>query len=342
MCIRDSLDAVAPESTLTDRITGRKRKARFIQTDSGGVELSTMTTILEDIMIPAFPDRGADSEARLSREPTVEDPDDVVLWDGLKQHLSIQWIRASRAKRIRTGIRYSHGSQDNQHEDFETFAYFKPAFAGEKMKLRTDKIEALTKPLPGETESRVPSRQERIAAGKLTDGDVLRCAKAPWEEALSRERTSRGWQKEGVFPKFNRALYWRLKDEEDRQEAVVSTRPAVVPDEEWLAKFRAPHSSAASIHCNPKVLDEEYIEQEAERRVQARLAGAPAPEKLPAVGAANVFKLKGSASGEQAAHVLSEKEIERVVDEKLKEHRKEDRDSCRSDKAAIDLTNANE
>eukprot|EP00966_Prymnesium_polylepis_P177240 4104747-Prymnesium_polylepis.1 len=210
------------------------------------------------------------------------------------------------------------------------------------MKLRTDKIEALTKPLPGETVPRVPTRQERIAASKLTDGDVLRCAKGPWEEALSKERTLRGWAKEGIFPKFNRALYWRLKDEEDKQEAVVATRCPVVPDEEWLQKFRAPHSSAASIDCDPKKMDEEVIEAEAERRFQARLAGEAAPEKLPAVGAGNVFKLPGSASGELAVHVVVEKEIERRVEQKLKDHRQVGRDSKTADKKLIDLANAND
>eukprot|EP00966_Prymnesium_polylepis_P332449 7387952-Prymnesium_polylepis.1 len=293
-------------------------------------------------MIPAFPDRGADAEARLSRKPTVEDPDDVVLWDGLKQHISLEWLRASRAKRVRTGVRYSHGSQDNQHEDFETFAYFKPAFAGEKMKLRTDKIEALSKPLPGETQPRMPTRQERIAAGKLTDGDVLRCAKGPWEEALSKERTAKGWAREGIIPQFNRALYWRLKAEEDQQEAAVATRPAVRPDEEWLKQFGAPHSSAASIDCDPKKMDEEVIEAEAEQRFQARLASGAAPEKLPAVNAGNVFKLPGSASGELAVHVVVEKEIERRVEQKLKDHRQVGRDSKAADKVLIDLANAND
>eukprot|EP00966_Prymnesium_polylepis_P020183 465448-Prymnesium_polylepis.1 len=76
------LDTVSPESTLLDQTTGRRRKARYIQTDSGGVELSTMTTILDDIVLPAF-NRG-DDEARLSRAPTVDDPDEVMCWDGLE------------------------------------------------------------------------------------------------------------------------------------------------------------------------------------------------------------------------------------------------------------------
>jgi len=101
------LVAVAPEATLVDPATGQKRRAQYIQTDSGGVETSTMPIILKDIFLPAF-GRG-DDEARLSRAPTVEDPDDVVCWDGLKQHHSLEWVRASRAKRVRTLLRYSHG-----------------------------------------------------------------------------------------------------------------------------------------------------------------------------------------------------------------------------------------
>eukprot|EP00966_Prymnesium_polylepis_P042237 981126-Prymnesium_polylepis.1 len=108
------------------------------------------------------------------------------MWDGLKAHLSLEWIRSSRAKRVRTLIRYSHGSQDNQHEDFENYAYFKPAFATEKMKLRTDKVTAAKDKAAKEGCS--ISAQERLAASKLTDGDVLRAAKKPWEDAFSKER----------------------------------------------------------------------------------------------------------------------------------------------------------
>eukprot|EP00966_Prymnesium_polylepis_P193254 4479310-Prymnesium_polylepis.1 len=95
------LDAVSPESPLVDAATGRKSRARFIQTDSGGIELSVITTILDDVFLPAFPTR-SDAEARLSRAPTVEDPDDVICWDGLKAHHSLEWIRAARSKRVRT------------------------------------------------------------------------------------------------------------------------------------------------------------------------------------------------------------------------------------------------
>jgi hypothetical protein len=331
------LPAVSPVSALVDTRTGTRLAARFTQTDSGGVELSTMTTILNDIFLPAF-GRG-DDELRLSRAPTVEDPDDVVCWDGLKQHLSLQWLRASREKRVRTCIRYSHGSQDNQHEDFQNFSRFKPAFAAEKMKLRTDTVIAAK---AAATAAGHPiSAQARIAAGKLTEGDILRCAKTPWEEAFSKETTLAGWQKEGIFPKFNCALFWRLKAEEAMKDTDVA-RPAAVPDEEWVRKFNGPHSSAASICADPKLLNEEEMNAEVARRVAARLAGAPAPEKLPPVTAGNVSKLKGSASGEQAVWAVREKEIERLVEEKLKEHRKDEKDTKKDEKMDTSFAKATE
>eukprot|EP00966_Prymnesium_polylepis_P040843 947968-Prymnesium_polylepis.1 len=240
-------------------VSGATRALRcrvWHKTDSGGVELSTMTTILEDIMLPAFPSHGDDSEARLSRAPTVEDPDDVVCWNGLQQHLSLVRRRQSVC----------------------------PAFVAEKMKLRTDKVIAAK----AETEEKGQniSAQARLAAGKLTDGDVLRCAKTPWEEAFSKERTLSGWQQEGIFPKFNCALFWRLKAEESKRGAD-ALRPPVEADEVWLRKFNAPHSSAASINADPMLLDEKDMEAEAQRRAQLRLDGAPAPERLPAVTAGN-------------------------------------------------------
>ena len=78
------------------------------------------------------------------------------------------------------------------------------------------------------------------------------------------------------------------------------------------------------------MLSDESIDAEVEKRVVARLAGAPAPERLPGVSAGNVFKLKGSADGEQAAHILREKEIETRVEAKLKEGRKEERTESRA------------
>jgi hypothetical protein len=78
------------------------------------------------------------------------------------------------------------------------------------------------------------------------------------------------------------------------------------------------------------LLSDESIDAEVEKRVVARLAGAPAPERLPGVSAGNVFKLKGSADGEQAAHILREKEIETRVEAKLKEGRKEERTESRA------------
>ena len=320
-----NLDAVAPESTLVDPITGNKRKARFIQTESGGIDLSTITTILDDILVPAFPaSRRDDSEARLSRAPTVDDPDDVICWDGLKAHHSLQWVRAAKSKRVRTLLRYSHGSQDNQHEDFANYSHFKPAFAAEKMKLRVDKSTAAKK--EADAQGRTISAQERIAVSKLDDGDVLRAAKGPWEAAFEKQRTLNGWQQEGIFPKYNCALYWRLKAEEEKKQSIDATRPVVEPDESWLRKFDAPHSNAAKISCDPTMLTDESINAEVEKRLQVRLIGGPAPERLPAVAASNVYKLKGSADGEQMAHVLREKEIESRVEARLKEGRKEERD----------------
>ena len=193
-----TLDAVGPVSAVVDPTTGKPRGARYAQSDSAGMESEMMTMFLEDVVLPSLPDHGADTIPRLKRKATRFDPDDVVLCDGLKQHHGLQWMQASHAKRVRTCLRYSHGSQDNQHEDFVNFAEFQPAFEKEKLLLRADKINAL-----GEE----PSAQARVAAGKLTHVDVLRCAKSPWERAFSREKVAEGWAKEGVFPKFNCALY---------------------------------------------------------------------------------------------------------------------------------------
>ena len=85
------------------------------------------------------------------------------------------------------------------------------------------------------------------------------------------------------------------------------------------------------------MLDDESIDAEVDRLVQARLAGGAEPERLPAVGAGNLFKLKGSASGEQAAHVLRAKEVERRVDERLKATRKDGREAKKDERLDSDF-----
>ena len=122
-----TLDAVGPVSALVDPTTGKPRGARYVQSDSAGMESEMMPMFLEDIVLTSLPDHGADTSSRLKRKATRLDPDDVVLCDGLKQHHGLQWMQASHAKRVRTCLRYSHGSQDNQHEDFVNFADFQPA-----------------------------------------------------------------------------------------------------------------------------------------------------------------------------------------------------------------------
>eukprot|EP00966_Prymnesium_polylepis_P125374 2899046-Prymnesium_polylepis.1 len=45
------LVSISPVSALVDVRTGGRLAARFMQTESGGVELSTMTTLLHDIFL---------------------------------------------------------------------------------------------------------------------------------------------------------------------------------------------------------------------------------------------------------------------------------------------------
>ena len=85
------------------------------------------------------------------------------------------------------------------------------------------------------------------------------------------------------------------------------------------------------------MLDDESIDAEVERRVQARLAGGAEPERLPSVGAGKLYALKGSASGEQAAQVLRAKEIERRVDERLKATRKDGREAKKDERLDSDF-----
>ena len=48
--------------------------------------------------------------------------------------------------------------------------------------------------------------------------------------SLNKDRTLRGWQKEGILPKFTCALYWRLRAEENSKQLSDASRPEVLPD----------------------------------------------------------------------------------------------------------------
>ena len=104
---------------------------------------------------------------------------------------------------------------------YEELIFWYPG-AERHVKLRIDKVNAAKKKAddPAGDGSLPPlpiSAHEQIPASKLTDADVLRCAKKPCEESCSRERTQSGWHKEGIFPKFDCALFWRLKAEESKK-----------------------------------------------------------------------------------------------------------------------------
>jgi hypothetical protein len=43
--------------------------------------------------------------------------------------------------------------------------------------------------------------------------------KVAWDKAFPRERNMKGWEKEGILPRFDRKEYWRFKAELDAAEA---------------------------------------------------------------------------------------------------------------------------
>ena len=119
--------------------------------------------------------------------------------DGHGSHFTLELLSYCRAIGLYVVLRPPHTTHVLQGEDVEHFGVFKPLYQQAKLKAMTT----------------------RLFSGKhrLTAGDLLYCAKEPWERAFNLTHCLRAWEKIGVSP-FTRKVYWDLKAADDKRQTV--------------------------------------------------------------------------------------------------------------------------
>eukprot|EP00966_Prymnesium_polylepis_P252085 5827843-Prymnesium_polylepis.3 len=245
-------------------------------------------------------------------------PEKRGIWclDGLGQHHTFKVVQMADKLNYDIALRFPHGSSRGQHEDFEHFAYFRPAHEDAKIAMQIKQFQAAR--ATAAAEGREPSRAELIKAAILTDAQALEAAKQPWLDAFSEERVRNGWKNEGIVP-FTRKLMWDLKKEEQQ----MGIKPSNVPPAD-LTGFNiqpialVPAASTAVIAAPAPLAWDEGVDEEVERLLRAEIgdpalnvAPVPAPKSQPKLGSALLFKLPGGVTGEMGKQLVRAKEVER-------------------------------
>jgi hypothetical protein len=332
----EELDS-APVGTARDA-DGLNIPATFNVNTSGGMLEDDMLMWLEQIAAPAA-------------RPTPQ-ARGILCLDGLGQHHTFKVVQKSDSLNFDIALRFPHGSSRGQHEDFEHFAYFRPAHEDAKIAAQVRQFQAAR--AKAAKEGREPSRAELVAAATLTDAQSLAAAKEPWMEAFKEERVKNGWANEGVVP-FTRKLFWDLKKEEE----AMGIKPSNVPPVD-LSGFNVPTPTAA--HAAPSTALvaagaagvvaapcaapasaawDEGIDVEVERLLRAEVGDpnlgvppVPPPKAQPKLGSSLLFKLPGGVTGELGKKLVRAKEVERrlnIARKKYREEKRGGRDALRAD-----------
>ena len=320
----EELDS-APLGTARDT-DGHEILATFNVNTSGGMLEDDMLIWGEKIAAPA---------AR-----TTAQKRGIWCLDGLGQHHSFKVVKKADELHFDIALRFPHGSSRGQHQDFENFAYFRPAHEDAKIEMQVRQFQAAR--AKAAAEGREPSRAELIAAATLTDAQSLAAAKLPWMEAFKEERNRNGWAKEGIVP-FTRKLYWDLKKEEEEMGITPSNVPPIdlsgfnIPTP--IAAPAAP--SAALVTAAPTAVVaaptpatwDAGIDEEVEQLLRAEVGdpslGVPPvpPRKTqPKLGSSLLFKLPGGVTGPLGKQLVRAREVERRLNVARKKYREEKRD----------------
>ena len=317
-----------PRGTATDS-TGQPVNATYAINKSGGMEADEMVTYADKILVPAT---GVTKRER-----------GILMSDGLGQHHSFKFAKTCVENGLDIALRFPHGSSRGQHEDFEHFAAFEPAFQAALGVKQQALFKACREKAEGE--QRTPTPAELQNSTTITEEVMMECARGPWEEAFSKERIAHGWAKEGVVP-FTRALMWELKAEEEAKGIIPSNVPppnladfgvdptaaaadpaaasSTAADPAAAAAAAASSSSAAAastaIIPAPAANDnwDAGIDEEVERQLRAELGDptanippVPPPAKRPKLTSALLFKVAGGATGAAGLALIRAKEVER-------------------------------
>jgi hypothetical protein len=198
----------APRSAFKDE-NGKPRKATFFPHPSGGFSKEMAAGYIRNNIASCLPPRTDGRKA-------------FGLMDGFSVHLCPAMVEAAEDEAIDLQLRIPHTSRKSQGEDVENFAYFKPHARDNLGALLLRKIQT------GKTLS-------------ISDDEIPKIIKEPWEEAFAPDRNRRGWAKIG-FPQLpgvgfvcDRAVFWDLKSQEEKRAAPLASVGVELKDLKWKA-----------------------------------------------------------------------------------------------------------
>jgi hypothetical protein len=170
--------------------------------EKGAMTDVVMLEWLECVVVPSFPD--------LSPANPV-----LLICDGYGSHLSLPMLKRAVVLGIVIVLRPPHTSHVTQGEDvvggnFSTFH-------------RLERV----KKLAVKNGRELADQRGRGAGFQLVRADIGGIVHDAWQEGFSTRVNATAWQRIGVFPLFNRRVYWSLLAEESKNAAALD---AVAPN----------------------------------------------------------------------------------------------------------------
>ena len=192
--------------------------------DKGSMTDVVMLDWLNAVLPASFPD--------LSQDRPV-----LLICDGYGSHLSLPFLKRAVELGVVIVLRPPHTSHLTQGEDVEggNFSTF-------HRKERVKKLEVKN--------GRELGDQRRSGAGyQLMRSDMGVIIHDAWQEGFSYSVNATAWQRIGVYPLFNRRVYWQLQAEESKNSAalnlVAPRRPNAAAQDALAAEVEVDEVAAA-------------------------------------------------------------------------------------------------
>jgi hypothetical protein len=193
--------------------------------EKGAMTDAVMLEWLNTVLPASFPDLGPDRPV-------------LMICDGYGSHLSLPVLKRAVELGVVIVLRPPHTSHLTQGEDVEggNFSTF-------HRKERVKKLEVKN--------GRELCDQRRSGAGyQLIRSDMGAIIHDAWQEGFSNSVNATAWQRIGVYPLFNRRVYWQLKAEESKNLAAlnqVAPRRPIAADQDALAAEIEVNDIAAAV-----------------------------------------------------------------------------------------------
>ena len=238
---------------------GKPMPCRFWANAKGGVTDDLGVRYVKGCIQPCLPDLSVENPA-------------VLIMDGHGSHFTLELLLHCRAIGLHIVLRPPHTTHILQGEDVEHFAVFKPRYQQAKLMAIGKKV--------------------AMGACKLTAGDLLRCAKEPWEHAFDLKHTLQSWAKIGVSP-FTRKVYWDLRAAAEQRTAVAT---AANIDPELL-------TVSGMVKCIFGITEEEA----ATARPPAARAAPEKRERAANLHSCDLWQCEGGATGDECFAIVEKK-----------------------------------